>query len=411
MTTPRTITLATARRLAITRQRLAGPRPAPDAAGILALIQDLGCVQLDPISAVARSHLLVLWSRVGPFDPAVLDRMLYHDRQLFEYWAHAASIVPAADFPLHRLLMEQYRSPETPQGSDTAEWIAAHDETRRHILDELRARGPLMPKHFEDDSTTGWWSKGWTAGRTVNRMLDALWTQGHVMVAGRAGNARLWDLTERCFPAWAGEPPLTPREMTRQAAERAVRSLGVAQAAHIRRHFLRGRYVDLPVVVRDLVAEGRLVPVRIAGEGAALPGPWYCHASDLALLDAIEAGDWQPRAALLSPFDNLICDRARTELLFDFDYRIEIYVPPRQRRYGYYVLPLLYGDRLIGRIDPLFDRKRGRLIVNRVYWEPGVALTAEIAVAVATELASLARFVGAGAIDLPDDAAHLGRLA
>src|SRR5207253_2015411 len=143
----------------------------------------------------------------------------------------------------------------------------------------------------------------------------------------------------------------------------------------------RGRYPGLDGALAELEAEGRIVRVRIAGEGRAWPGVWYVHADDLPLLDRLAAGEWQPRTTLLSPLDNLICDRARTEALFDFAFRMEIYVPRDQRRYGYYVLPILHGDRLIGRIDPAMDRAHGRLTINAVHAEPDAPPDAGPAVA------------------------------
>lgn len=398
---PRTITRTLARRLAITRQQLAGPRPTPDAEGILRLVQELGCLQLDPISAVARSHLLVLWSRLGQYDAAHLDTLLWQDRTLFEYFAHCASIVPASDFPLHQLRMHAHRDSTSPAAQRTHAWLAENDTLRRHILAELTEHGPLGSKHFEDKSTTGWYSSGWTSGRNVSQLLDVLWTQGIITVAGRQGQQRLWDLTERCLPQWTQQPPLPAREVSRIAIQRSLRALGVATDMHIKHHFMRGRYPDFPNVLRDLQADGMITPVRIADEGREMPGTWFVHSADLPLLDRLEAGAWEPRTTLLSPFDNVICDRARTETLFDFDFRIEIYVPPALRKYGYYVLPILHGDQIIGRIDSQVDRKRHTLVINAMYAEPSAPRSTSTARAVFAAIQNLARFTGATDIQFP----------
>jgi len=407
----RVLSPALARRLAIARQRLAGPRPPADAAGILEVARDLGCLQLDPISAVARSHLLVLQSRLGPYDPAHLDALLWRERRLFEYWGHAASIVLTEDYPFHSPMMRAYATADSGWGRRLRAWAEENATLREHILDRLRDEGPLPSKRFEAEAVSGWLSTGWTAGRNVSRMLDFLWIKGQIMVAGRAGGQKLWDLTERCLPAWTPTEPLPERELVRQAAQRSLRALGVARAAHLGQHFIRGRYPGLAGALADLEAEGRIVRVQIAegqGAGRPWPGPWYVHRDDLPLLDRLEAGDWQPRTTLLSPFDNLICDRKRTETLFGFQFRIEIYVPKEKRLYGYYVLPILHGDRLIGRVDPVFDRKRRRLTVNAVYAEPDAPATSAAAKAVAGAIEELGRFLGAREIALCPERAPAG---
>jgi uncharacterized protein len=366
---------------------------------MLDLVRDLGSLQLDPINAVSRSHTLVLWSRLGPYDLVHLDKLLWQDRSLFEYWAHAASIVLTEDYPVHQFMMRKYVTGDSSWGERVHAWMQENDALRTHILDEIRERGPLMSKDFEDKSQEGWYSTGWTSERNVSRMLDFLWTAGAIMVAGRKGGQKVWDLTERCLPDWAPREPLPERDLVYRAAQKSLRALGVARMQHIRQHYIRGRYPGLPHVLKDLEAEGRIERVQIKDDGRAWPGDWYIHADDLPLLERLEAGEWEPRTALLSPFDNLICDRERTEKLFDFKFRIEIYVPKAQRQYGYYVLPILHGDRLIGRIDPLMDRKQKRLTINAVYAEPDAPLTAEVAREIAGAIAELGAFLGAKEIE------------
>ena len=277
-------------------------------------------------------------------------------------------------------------------------WLAANQALRRSILRQLRASGPLPTSAIEDRAETAWQSSGWTAGRNVDRMLDVLWTQGRVMVAGRQGQQRVWDLAERWLPAWAPTRRPPEREVVRLAAQRSLRALGVATARDIDRHFTASRYPGLPTVLAGLERQGRVERVRVADDGAEWPGPWYVHADDLPLLERLEAGDWRPRTTLLSPFDNLIIDRERTQRLFGFHFRMEIYVPRAARRYGYYVLPVLHGDRLIGRVDPAMDRRRGRLVVNAVHAEPDAPAAAGPAVAAA--LGELAAFLGADGVEL-----------
>jgi uncharacterized protein YcaQ len=232
-------------------------------------------------------------------------------------------------------------------------------------------------------------------------MLAFLWGTGRVMVAGRAGGKKLWDLTERCLPAWTPRDRLSQREIVRRAAQRSLRALGIATPRQIQQHFIRDRYRNLDQALRDLTTEGRIERVQIADGGHTWRGEWYVHVDDLPLVERLEAGEWAPRTTLLSPFDNLICDRARTTLLFGFHFRLEIYVPPAQRRYGFFVMPVLHGDRLIGRIDPAMDRGRGALRVKAVHAEPDAPKTAATGRAVAGAIEDLARFLGAGQIEYP----------
>jgi uncharacterized protein YcaQ len=392
-----TLSPALARRLVILRQRLAGPRPQANAAGIMDIVRDLGCLQLDPTNVVARSHLLVLWSRLGRYDPAHLDTLLWKERRLFEDWAQAASIVLTEDYPIFQALKRDFGKGDSVGARRVRDWMAQNKALRRHILMELGRNGPLPSRYFEDKASADWQSTGWTAGRNVDRMLSFLWAQGKIMVAGRAGAQKLWDLTERCLPEWTLRESLADVELVRRAAQKSLRALGVARAAHIQRHYIRGCYPGLEGVLAELLSEGRITRVQI-GDGKrepVWPGPWYIHADDLALLEQLASDDWEPRTTLLSPFDNLICDRKRTEQLFDFSFRLEIYTPKAKRQYGFYVLPILHGDRLIGRVDPAMDRARGRLTVNAIYAEPGAPATRKTGQAVANAIQELGAFLGA----------------
>jgi uncharacterized protein len=395
----RTVTPQTARRLAIVRQRLAGPRPPPDAEGIMETVRDLGCVQLDPISVVARSHRLVLWSRLGVYDPAHLESLLWERKELFEYWAHASSLVLTEDFPIHRHLMRAYGTLDLRRHERLRAWIEENDALRRHILKRLQDSGPLRARDIEDRAAVNWQSDGWTTHRNVDQMLDYLLTKGRIMVVGRPGGQRLWDLSERWLPAWTPQERLAEGAVVRRCTQRSVRALGVATPAHIQLHFTRGRYPGLPAALIRLQRTGMLAPVRVVDEGRQWPGPWHVHTDDLPLLDRMEAGEWEPRTTLLSPFDNLICDRDRAELLFGFRFRMEIYVPKDKRTYGYYVLPILHGDRLIGRVDPFMDRSSGRLTINAVHAEPGAPRTPATGRAVAGAIDELGKFLGATEVE------------
>jgi uncharacterized protein YcaQ len=236
-------------------------------------------------------------------------------------------------------------------------------------------------------------------------MLDFLWLSGRIMVAGREGIQKLWDLSERVLPEWTPRDSLDYPQAVKRSAQAALRALGVARPQHIQQHFTRGRYPGLTQALHELESEEAVHRVEVGpasedgGEGKALPGPWYIHSEDLALLERIEKGEWQPRTTLLSPFDNLICDRKRTTALFGFDFRMEIYVPKEQRKYGYYVLPLLVGDRLVGRVDPSVDRKKRVLTVHAVHAEPGFERDEQAGREASRAIEELAAFVGARSIE------------
>jgi uncharacterized protein YcaQ len=390
--------------MAVARQHLSGPRPEPtDPSVLLDLTRDLGCLQLDPISVIARSHLLVLWSRIGPFDRGLLDQLLWEDRSLFEYWAHRASIVLTEDYPIHHLLMRRYPRQRWTYGRRTAEWLEHNQSLRRHVLSRIRRDGPIRVNDIEDLSEQPWRSGGWTTDRNVERMIDVLWTQGRIMVARRVGLTKWWDLAERCLPEWTPRPRLTEPQIVTRAAKRSLRALGIARKRDIERHFTPGRYEGLATVLARLRSKGIVEVVRVFDDGAELPGPWYVHAGDLPLLEEIQADRWEPRTTLLSPFDNLIIDRERTELLFGFSYRMEIYVPKDKRRYGYYVLPVLAGDRFVGRLDAAVDRRNERLTVHFLHAEPGVRPTVATGRGIAGAVRELASFTGARSIVYPRD--------
>ncbi|MBL8045806.1 MAG: YcaQ family DNA glycosylase [Anaerolineales bacterium] len=379
-----------ARQLFIHQQRLAGPTPVPTTANLLETVRALRCVQLDPLSVVARSHQLVLFSRVGPYELAALDQLLWQDRALFEYWAHCASIVLTEDYALHHARMRNYPSGEGVWSQRARQWMKDNAKLKRYILSQLKKRGPLLSRDLEEEGLhpKAWVSTGWTSGRNVSRMLDFLWLSGQIMVTARQGGQKVWDLAERVLPEWTPREKLSEQEITRHAIEYSLKALGVGTEKHIKFHFVRGRYPHFDEALAELIKNKRIRELEIAGWA----GRWFIHADRLPLLDTLPT-QHAIRTTLLSPFDNLIADRARTEEMFGFDFRIEIYVPKAKRQYGYYVLPLLHGDELIGRLDPEMNRETGVLTVNAVHAEPGAKNHSGVAVAQAVH--SLAQFLGA----------------
>lgn len=392
-----TITSTMARRLAVMRQLLAGPRLPANETGILDVFRNLGCIQIDPISVVAPSHFLVLWSRLGNYDPKDLDRLLWKERKLFENWAHCTSIVPTEDYPIFYGLMRTAYTGDSPWAKKIRAWVEENRVLKRHILSQIRRHGPLPSKHFKDVAVTGWESTGWTAGRNINQMLTYLWATGKIMVAKRTGRQKWWDLTDRFLPDWAPKVSLSEAEIAQRGVQKSLRALGVARPIHIRDHYIRRCYGDLNKVLENLLSEGHVARVHIKDEenGKPWPGSWYIHANDLPLIDGIASRKWESRTTLLSPFDNLICDRQRTEQVFGFNFRLEIYVPKFKRKYGKYAMPILQGDRFIGRIDPEMDRKNEKLKINAIYAEHELHLTKEEGQMIINAIEELGAFLGA----------------
>ncbi len=346
-----------ARRLAVRAQALDG-----SARDVLDTVRRIALLQLDPTSRVAPSHLLVLWSRLGAFDRAELDRLLWHDRALFEW---RASIRPAEDFPLVKGDMLAFPGDRGAWERRVAAWLRDNGSFRRYVLGEIRRRGPLRSRDLEDRSIRPWRSSGWTEGRNVNQMLEFLGTRGEILVARREAGQRLWDLPDRVLPAaLLRSPPAADRAV----AQRRLQTLGIVRRA--------ARFED--------VGEG----VRVAG----VRGEW------IADRDALERMD-EPlpdRMTFLSPFDRLIYDRERAEDLFGFRYRTSIYLPAAQRLHGSYPLPILSGERLLGRLDAAFDRRERVLRVHAVHPEPGARIPRR---ELRATLERLGEFLGADRLD------------
>jgi uncharacterized protein YcaQ len=210
------------------------------------------------------------------------------------------------------------------------------------------------------------------------------------------GLEKTYDLAEKLLPDWTPRERLSDRELSRRATQRSLRALGVATARNIDRHFTLNRYPDLTGTLAKLEREGSIERVAIADR----PGEWFVHADDLPLIDRLEDGEWQPRTTLLSPFDNLIYERDRTELLFGFRFRTEIYVPKSKRQYGYYLLPILHGDELVGRVDAAMDRRQGVLRLHAVHAEPGAPMTLRVGRAIGRAVEDLAAFLGTATVEL-----------
>jgi uncharacterized protein len=369
-------------------QRLSGPRPG----SIEETVHDLWMVQMDPTRVVARTEYLVLFSRLGRrFRIAELERELWVEWSLFEYRAH---ILPTSDLAIHKDEMRRFpTSGYNSRHRYVAEWLRRNDSFRRYVVRELRRRGPLRTRDLENRAAWHWKTGGWNDdGNDVAMMLEALWRKGTVMIAGRDGQQRVWDLAERRLPTDVAQLPQA--EATRTMLDRQLRARGVATPAQFGWAF-DGRPPGWERALSELVRAGVAVPVQI--DGAA--GDWYAHTEVLEQ-------PWRPRTVALSPFDDLVSDRAHTQRLFEFECKLEIYVPKAKRRWGYFVLPILHGDRLIGRFDPRFDRSTRVLHVNSVSAESTATRDGD-GRAAAKAIAELAAWLGAAdvAYDGPQPAA------
>lgn len=354
---PIPLTAEQARRIAVRAQLLDG-----SAAEILPTIRHLGYLQLDPTNRVARSHLLVLWSRLGSYDPAEFERVLWQDRSLFEW---RAFLYPMDALPAIRSQMERLRREQADSSGGVGRWMRVNEPFRRYVLAEMRERGPLLSRDLEDRAVEPWASTGWTGNRNVSQMLTFLAARGEIAIVGRQGQQRLWDLAERWFPE---TEPLPDEEADRWLIHRRVKALGIALRGVVEQAHVVS-YTRQPLTGPDIVGGGIAVPVSIEG----VPGDWVADPDALAGMHA----PFPAHTTLLSPFDRLIHDRDRTEALFGFQYKLEMYVPKNQRQHGYFVLPALHGDRLIGRVDPELDRKARVLRVHALYLEPDAPDRAE----------------------------------
>ncbi|WP_026369644.1 winged helix-turn-helix domain-containing protein [Kallotenue papyrolyticum] len=352
---PQTLSIAEARQIAVAAQGLDHPsqrRATSD--DVLHMLHRLGCLQIDTIHVVARSPYLVLWSRLGAYDPAWLDNLL-PQRQVFEYWAHAASILPIEHWPLFRSTMLRYARGEI--GWWRA-WQHAHSALLAEVLETIRQRGPLGAADFA--APPGHRGNGWWEWKPAKRALDLLWSAGELMIDRRINFQRRYELRERVLPAW--HDGLMPSEAERQQrlAAIALRAMGVATARQLADYF-RQPHAETATALEALVADGLAERATVAGWTA----PTYVWPAALQALN----GPPPTHTTLLSPFDNLIWDRERTRALWNFDYRLECYLPAPQRRFGYFVLPVLWRGRLIARLDAKAERRSGVFKVKTFYFE------------------------------------------
>ncbi|QKJ19054.1 winged helix-turn-helix domain-containing protein [Microbacterium hominis] len=386
-----TLSAAEARRVALAAQGFARPRP--DAVGTRQLnlaMARMATLQIDSVNVFARSHYMPLFSRLGPYDPALLDRLLFARRAPYvEYLAHVAAFIPAPDWALFRFRMDDNRA---KYGTAEDGWFRRHGEIVDWVRAELAARGPLRPAEIEHDARRGASRGPWWDWDVIKHTLEYLWMFGEVAIAGRRGFERRYALAEQVVPADVLAAPVPRADAMRELVRRASVAYGVATASDLADYWrLRDRGAVM-VAIGELVDAGELVPVAVEGwTSGGRPAKAWMH-RDAVLPRRIDA------SALLTPFDPVVWFRDRAERLFDFEYRIEIYTPATRRRYGYYSLPVLIGDDLVGRVDLKADRAAGTLRVQSAWWEH--ARPAHAAERVADELRAAARWQGLEAISV-----------
>jgi uncharacterized protein len=355
------LTKAQARRIAVRAQLLDAARPID----LVALVQQLTLLQVDPTAAVAPSADLVAWSRLGSsYQPDHLKHALEEHRTLFEL---DAMVRPMSDLGLYLASAADW-----PSYDRQRQWLRDNDRFRRNILDLLRGSGPLSSRDVPDTCVVPWASSGWTNNRNVTQMLEFLMMRGEVAIAGRVGRERLWDLAERVYPAEVAVP--SAEEAERRKHERRLASLGIA---------------------RQTARAMPMEPVHVgeAGEPAVVEGV----KGEWRVDPRYPVDDFEGRTALLSPFDRLVHDRVRAQELFDFEYTLEMYKPAAKRRWGYFALPILHRDRLVGKVDAAADRKASVLRVNAIHED--IRFTRTMTKAVQAELDDLASWLGLAVVE------------
>ncbi|HYS16629.1 MAG TPA: crosslink repair DNA glycosylase YcaQ family protein [Candidatus Binatia bacterium] len=391
--------------LFLDRQHLARPHAtALTARRLRRFVEDVGGLQLDSINVLDRAHYLTVWSRFGPYDRAWLDRLVYRRRLLFEYWAHAACLVPTSTLPWWRRAMLDYRSRHTGWSG----WLRRNAKVLTTVRAAVEANGPLGNADFEGRRPAG---DGWWSWRPAQHALHHLWMTGALTIHSRQHFQKRYDLLDRAIPNALGVEPVSSEEFQRWHLQRSLRAMGTATELDLARYltFPRFRPGARRAALRGMLERGEISEIEVEGT----PGRWLALTSDVpALARAGRASEPSLGTTFLSPFDSLLWHRDRVARLFGFDYRIEVYTPGPKRVHGYYTLPILHHGHLIGRVDAKAHRAERRLEVRHVHFEPWFASAAappsgwgrvdrdEALDGVAKALGSLAVFVGGDEVEI-----------
>jgi uncharacterized protein YcaQ len=376
---------------------LADPARRAGPAAARKVVDALGFVQVDSIQRIERAHHLILGARLDDYRPEHLDRAAFRERALFEHWTHDASLIPVRWFHHWKPRFER-----TEVRLRRSRWFGSRlgdtpDRTLKQVYERVAREGPLRSSDFArpaERPSGGWWD--WTPEKAA---LEFLWHTGQLAIHGRDRFQKIYDLTERVFPEAHARPPPEPELHVDWACREALDRLGVATPGELAAFFAAVTPAQAGGWCRRAVATGAAVAVRVEAVDGGRPR------------NVVAVPDWErrlrrapaapERMRLLAPFDPLIRDRDRLQRLFGFEYRFEAFVPAARRRYGYYILPILEGDRLVGRLDPRHDRERERIVVEQVWWEGDVRPTVARRRALADALERLARQIGARAVELP----------
>jgi len=392
------VSAAAGRRLLLGAQGLLDAPGRATSAGVHELVLRLGYVQIDSINVVERAHHLILAPRLHGYRTSLLTGLLERQRRLFEHWTHDAAAIPTAWFPYWHHRFDRARR-EVPRRRWWHERLGGQPEA---VIARVRARlqgeGPLLARELRGDGGRGtassWW--GWSPEKTA---LEFLWWTGEAAIAGRRGFHKLYDLTERVLPEAAAAPRPGPREHLDWACSTAIDRLGVATPAEIATFWQAVPAAAVRTWCEEAAARDEIAAVELESADGSPPRPAFAVAGWQARSLAEPAN--RSRIRLLCPFDPILHDRRRALRLFRFDFRFEAFVPAAQRRHGYYVMPLLEGERLVGRIDPKLHRAADRLEVRSVRWEPGVRPNRRRVAALDAAVGRLAALVGAGRWELP----------
>ncbi len=343
------------------------------------LMDDICFVQWDPVTVVAPSHLISIWSRIGKFKWAELDRQMWDEKSVFLHFTPTAMLVRMQDYPIFYSLMKNY--PESLGNSwrshipPARKFIQDHKELRLQIMDKLR-KGPADIKQFREFGKREKSQDGWSSGNEVTTMLYYLHMMGDVMVSGHVGNQNQWTITDEFLPEWVEKKDLPLNDMECIMAQKSLKALGIATATDINKYFVRGRYWNLNETLKRMVDESKILKVSIEGERKGRQ--MFINSEDVKTLEKIEKNGGTSGMKLISPFDNIISIRERLKRTFNFDYTLEQFFPKEKRKFGTYVLPILWNDQLVGRIDAKLEKKNGILQVNSVYAENGFEKVKEI---------------------------------
>ncbi len=390
---PPTVPTATARRLLLGAQGLLDdPRRKATADALYDVVERMGFVQIDSINVVERAHHLTLAARFQSYQPRLLARLLERDRRLFEHWTHDASAIPTIWYPYWKVRFERYRR----RVLEHPWWRERVGPDPERVVDHVRERiareGALMTRDFEDERPEGT-DKAWWGWKPQKAALEYLWRTGELAIAGRASFHKVYDLASRVLPAADAAPRPSDEEHRDWACRSALERLGIASADELAGFWRAVSLEEARAWCQDAAAAGEIAAVQVESADGSRPRASWAVPDWEARAAALPPAP--PRIRLLSPFDPILRDRKRTLRLFDFDYRFEAFVPGEHRVHGYYVLPILEGERLVGRLDPKLHRERGTLEIKNLWWEPGVRDSKGRRASLEAALDRLVKLVGA----------------